>query len=106
VVTLLALFRRPSDEEAFLRHYREVHLPLARRMPGLVFLRHGRVRERILGQEDLFYRAELGFPDMATFAAAARSPEGEAATRDLLSFARPLLELVLLDEEGGEEAST
>ena len=32
---LIATYRTPSDIEAFERHYRAVHLPLTRRIPGL-----------------------------------------------------------------------
>jgi uncharacterized protein (TIGR02118 family) len=29
------LYDRPDDPEAFDRHYRDVHIPLARKIPGL-----------------------------------------------------------------------
>jgi uncharacterized protein (TIGR02118 family) len=31
----LALYEVPADPEAFGRHYREVHIPLARQLPAL-----------------------------------------------------------------------
>jgi uncharacterized protein (TIGR02118 family) len=31
----LALYQAPADPEAFGRHYREVHIPLARQLPAL-----------------------------------------------------------------------
>ena len=31
----LALYQAPADPEAFDRHYREVHIPLARQLPAL-----------------------------------------------------------------------
>jgi uncharacterized protein (TIGR02118 family) len=31
----LAVYETPADPDAFDRHYREVHVPLARRLPGL-----------------------------------------------------------------------
>ena len=34
-VRFLALYETPADPEAFDRHYREVHIPLGRRLPGL-----------------------------------------------------------------------
>ena len=34
-VRFLALYETPTDPEAFDRHYREVHIPLGRRLPGL-----------------------------------------------------------------------
>lgn len=32
---LIALYSRPEDETAFLDHYRQVHTPLVRKVPGL-----------------------------------------------------------------------
>ena len=34
-VRFLALYETPAGPEAFDRHYREVHIPLGRRLPGL-----------------------------------------------------------------------
>jgi uncharacterized protein (TIGR02118 family) len=34
-VRFLALYETPADPEAFDRHYREVRIPLGRRLPGL-----------------------------------------------------------------------
>ncbi len=34
-VRFLALYETPAAPEAFDRHYREVHIPLGRRLPGL-----------------------------------------------------------------------
>ncbi|MGO9781118.1 MAG: EthD family reductase [Streptosporangiaceae bacterium] len=31
----LALYETPADPEAFDRHYREIHIPLECRLPGL-----------------------------------------------------------------------
>jgi uncharacterized protein (TIGR02118 family) len=31
----LAVYEAPADPEAFDRHYREVHIPLIRHLPGL-----------------------------------------------------------------------
>jgi uncharacterized protein (TIGR02118 family) len=34
-VRFLALYDTPADPEAFDRYYREVHIPLAKQLPGL-----------------------------------------------------------------------
>ena len=31
----LALYETPTDPEAFDRHYRQIHIPLLRQLPGL-----------------------------------------------------------------------
>jgi uncharacterized protein (TIGR02118 family) len=38
----LAVYEQPADAEAFYRHYHEVHIPLARRLPGLIRYTVGR----------------------------------------------------------------
>ena len=35
MVRFLAMYDKPDDPEAFDRHYREVHIPLAAKLPGL-----------------------------------------------------------------------
>lgn len=35
MVRILVLYNKPGDVQAFERHYREVHLPLAKTLPGL-----------------------------------------------------------------------
>jgi uncharacterized protein (TIGR02118 family) len=35
MVRFLVLYDQPEDPEAFDRHYREVHIPLAKKLPGL-----------------------------------------------------------------------
>ena len=31
----LALYETPADQETFDQHYRQIHIPLLRRLPGL-----------------------------------------------------------------------
>jgi uncharacterized protein (TIGR02118 family) len=35
MVRFLVLYTEPNDIEAFENHYREVHIPLAKKLPGL-----------------------------------------------------------------------
>lgn len=35
-VKLIALYKKPDDEAAFLRHYHDVHMPLVLKTPHLV----------------------------------------------------------------------
>jgi len=94
MVQLIALYRRPGDEAEFLRRYREEHLPLARRMPGLTAMSHGPLAG--LGAElPYWYMATLDFPDRATFEASQRSPESRAALKALLAFAAGQVEFAL-----------
>lgn len=87
MATLLILFRTPQDPEAFERHYVGVHLPLARRMPGLRSVRVDRTvgGDPALREYHLVTRMEFDSrEDMRT---ALRSPQGLAAGNDLNEFA-------------------
>jgi uncharacterized protein (TIGR02118 family) len=78
----LALWETPSDPAAFDRHYREVHIPLVRRLPG--------VRRYMLGHAAAAVRgapchlvAEVDWDTMAELRAAFASPEGRATADDV-----------------------
>lgn len=94
MVTLMALYRRPSDEAGFLSYYEQVHVPLALKMPGMLSLSHGRVSRDLTGDGSVFYMAIMTFPDHPTLEQALTSPEGQAASRDVSHFAAGLLTLV------------
>ncbi len=98
MIKLIALYRRPDDEAAFLRHYRETHLPLVQRTPGLMRTVLQRVTADALGGEPPYFLvAEMHFPDRATYETAMRSPENRAAGRDLMSFAGGLVTLLVTE---------
>lgn len=86
-VKLVAVYGRPEDQAAFDRHYDEVHVPLARAVPGLAELRITRMSKRLMGEADIYLVAELVFPDQETFSAAMASDENRAAGADLANFA-------------------
>lgn len=97
---LLALYDEPADRAAFEAHYRDVHAPLARRIPGLERLVVNQVHGTPMGDTAPYYLvAELHFPDRETFKAAAQSPEFQAAGADLANFARGKVTLLVVESE-------
>ena len=77
----LAVYETPADPEAFGRHYREVHVPLLRRLPGL----RGQVVSRdvtALHGEPYYLIAELDWDTMDDLRAAFASAEGQATAAD------------------------
>ena len=77
----LAVYETPADPAAFDRHYREIHLPLLRRLPGL--RRHMVSRDvTVLHGEPYYLIAELDWDTMAELRAAFASPEGQATAAD------------------------
>lgn len=99
MVKLVALYKRPANPEAFDRHYREVHAPLAARMPGLRRMEVARVIGSPMGESPYYLMAELYFDSLADLEAALSSPEGRAAGKDLMGFARDLVSLHIAQVE-------
>ncbi|WP_030936024.1 EthD family reductase [Streptomyces sp. NRRL S-646] len=78
----LVLYETPPDPAAFDRHYREVHLPLARKLPGLRRYTLGREATAVRGGEPCHLVTELEWDTMAELRAAFASPEGRACAED------------------------
>ncbi len=81
-VRLRVLWGTPEDPQEFDRHYREVHVPLARQLPGLRAYTLSRTTGEIAERDGSYLIAELDFDDRAALNAAIGSPAGEAATAD------------------------
>lgn len=84
---MLVLYGQPADPAAFDRHYREVHVPLVRRYPGLRRFAISRGLRLLQGEPAPYLVAEVDFDDRDAFRAAVRSPEGAAVAADLPAFA-------------------
>ncbi|KRB79888.1 ethyl tert-butyl ether degradation protein EthD [Sphingomonas sp. Root710] len=97
-VKLIALYRKPADEAAFLAHYYDVHLPLVAATPHLAKTVINRVTGSPMGEPPYFLIAEMHFPDRARFDEAMASPENRAAGKDLMSFAREIVTLLVAEE--------
>jgi uncharacterized protein (TIGR02118 family) len=85
---LLVLWRTPTDPAAFHRHYREIHIPLANKMPGLRRYTLSRDPVRVRGDEPYYMVGELDFDDLASLRAAFQSPEGQATAADASQLER------------------
>lgn len=78
----LALYEKPADPAAFDRHYREIHIPLARRLPGLRRYAVGRDIAAIRGGAPYYLVAELDWATADELRAAFASPAGRATAAD------------------------
>ena len=87
MVRFLVLYNTSEDPAAFDRHYREVHIPLTRKLPGLRRYTMGRHATAIRGGEPYYLIAELEWDDMAALQKAFQSPEGRATAQDVPTFA-------------------
>jgi uncharacterized protein (TIGR02118 family) len=96
---LLVQYGRPTDPAAFDQHYRDVHVGLAQKIPGLQRFTYGRPTAVGAGEAP-YLVAELDFESAEAFAAAMSSPEGEATGADVGTFATGGATLSRYDVEG------
>jgi len=82
VVRFLVVYETPGDPAAFDEHYRRVHIPLAKKLPGLRRYTVSRNPAPVRG-ETFHLVAELDWDDMDALRAAFASPEGQATARDI-----------------------
>lgn len=97
----LALYETPADPEAFDRHYREVHIPLGRRLPGLRRYTVGRETARVRGGASYYLVATLEWDSPAELCAAFASAEGRATAADAARLAElaPVRSMIVTLEE-------
>src|SRR5690606_41359275 len=98
----IPLFGTPDGDAALWDQYRGVHAPLARQLPGLRDLELLRGTADAFGGDPPYYRgATMSFPDEATFKAAMRSEENKRLGKDLMSFAKGKVRVVISQVEPG-----
>ena len=100
----LALYETPADPGAFDRHYREIHIPLGRRLPGLRRYAVGRDAAAVRG-EPYYLIAELDWDTMDELRAAFASPEGRATAADAARLAElaPVRSMIFSMDDGPAE---
>ena len=84
---MVVTYRTPADSEAFDRHYFSVHVPLARKLPGLRGYETNDGPVATTGACEIYRVGILHFDDLAALKAAFASPEGQAAAEDRRRFA-------------------
>ena len=100
MVKLIALYKTPADIVQFEKHYFEVHMPLVEKIPGLLKSELSML-SGLPGQESKFYMmAEMYFDNMDRLNEGMASPEGKAAGRDLMSFAKEYVVMLYGEVKG------
>ena len=88
---LIVFYRTPRDPAEFDRYYAQVHIPLAKKIPGLRRLEVTRVTGAPSGASDLYLIAELYFDNPAARETALATNEGKAAEADVPKFAEGIV---------------
>ena len=80
---MVVIYRTPKDPGAFDDHYFKVHVPMAKRLPGL---RSYEVSRRPIltpaGDAEPYLIGTLHFDDLAAIRSAFATPEGRACAAD------------------------
>ncbi|HMF68428.1 MAG TPA: EthD family reductase [Phyllobacterium sp.] len=95
---LVVLYKKPKNAEAFDKHYSAVHIPLAKKIPGLkkYDISQGAVRSPA-GPSEIHLVATLYFDSLEALKAGLASAEGKATAGDLANFADGGAELYFFD---------
>jgi len=99
MASIVVLYNHPADPAAFDAYYTETHVPIAKKIPGLLsyeISKGGVVTPE--GASPYHMVATLKFATMADIQAAFASPEGQAASADLANFATGGAALLIFDE--------
>ena len=95
---LIALYKHPENPEHFQQHYFGLHVPLAKKLPGLkrYDVSSGPVATP-QGASQYHLVAELTFDSMAAIGHALSSPQGQAVGTDLANFAAAGVDLLVFE---------
>lgn len=99
MVKFVALYKKPADVDEFETHYREIHAPLARKIPGLKKLEVSHMTGSPVGEPKFYMMAELYFEDKDAMFAGMGSDEGKAAAKDVMSFAGDIIHMMFATVE-------
>ena len=94
---LIAIYNVPKDIDAFEKHYREVHTPLTKKIPGLEKFLLNRVLGSPQGKPTQYVIAEMIFKDLETMDKAMASPEARQSGKDAYQMATGGLTLLTVE---------
>lgn len=98
MIILNALYKRPENEDEFQSYYKNTHMPLALKTPGLLKADAEMITSVFMGERDNYYMiARLYFETREDFDTAMSSPENQAAGRDLKNFAKAGVDLFVTE---------
>ncbi len=95
---LIAIYKAPENIESFEEHYKNVHTPLALKIPKMKELRINKISGGPRGKSELHMIAELCFDNKEDFKEAMGSEENMAAGKDLMSFAKEIVSIHFAEE--------
>ena len=101
-VKLTVVYDNPNDPVAFEQEYKNVHIPLAMKIPNVTRAELAKVFPKEDGSPTPAYRtADLYFDSYDIACAAAGSPEGQAALKHAVQIGTGGVKFLLSDIESG-----
>lgn len=95
---LIVLYGNIKDPDKFDEHYRNLHMPMARKIPGVRKIVVSKVRGFAVGAANYYQVVEVYFDSMESLRKAAESREAKDAIRDGLSL-DPAMTILVAEEE-------
>lgn len=96
---ILVLYGTPDDPAEFDRYYREQHMPIAARIPGLRSMTISQGPVQALAGTAPYLTAILEFESLEDAQVALASPEGGETANDLQNFATGGATILLYETE-------
>jgi uncharacterized protein (TIGR02118 family) len=91
---VMALYKAPPNPEHFRKHYEQVHIPLLRKMPGVVRLNYSFDVKDPAGGSPYFCVFEGYFASAKDMVESLTTPEGQAVVADLANYAAGEYQLI------------
>ena len=80
---MIVIYKTPADKNAFDKHYFEVHIPLAKKLPGLKKYEVSKSQPvSITGDKETYLIGTLYFENLEAIKTAFASEEGKACAAD------------------------
>ena len=95
---LIALYSHPENPEDFDADYFDTHLPLIKKVPGLLEVVALKPTRTLVGEKAPYMIAEMTFADKASLVAGLNSPEMAAAGENLDTFAKAMYTLMMAEK--------
>lgn len=94
---MIALFKQPEDPVKFDEYYFGTHIPLTKKIPGLLDLKI----TKFSGKSDYYLMCEMYYESKQAFKEASQTPESKASGKDVMSFAGNTVTFLFGEEING-----
>lgn len=95
---VIAVYEVPENTEAFESHYKEVHEPIALKIPHMTEFRVNKVFGGPTGKSNLYMIAEMCFDNKDSWKQAMQTKEMMESGKDAMKFAGKLVSVHFAEE--------